>query len=329
MSKNVLLFGADLPPDQKTRVTARHHLDDFSGLDDPAAVPGFDEALARAEGAIGVSMKWDAERLARAPRLKVLSSVSVGVDSYDVDYLSEHGIWLGHTPDVLTDTTADTALALMLATARRVVELAQWVQAGRWQAPIGPDQFSVDVHHKTLGIVGMGRIGAAIARRAALGFSMDVMYHNRSRQPAVEAALGARYADFNMLLGESDFVLAAVPGTAETENLFDAAAFARMQAHAVFINIARGTVVDERALVEALNAGQIRAAGLDVFHGEPVGADHPLVGRSDVVALPHVGSSTHETRYAMARLAVDNLLAALDGDTPPAAYNEAAMRRRV
>ncbi|MES1936793.1 2-hydroxyacid dehydrogenase [Salinisphaera hydrothermalis] len=323
MSSTVLVFSDSLPDDQKARLAERYTLADFSAYDDPSTAPGFDDALARARGAIGVSMRWPAETIERAPHLRVLSSVSVGVDAYDVAALSQRGIALGYTPDVLTDTTADTAMTLLLATARRVVELAEWVRAGQWTAPVGRDQFGVNVHHKRLGIVGMGRIGQAIARRAAFGFGMDVVYHNRSRKPEAEDEIGLRYVEFDELLADSDFVCVVVPGTDDTHHMFDEAAFERMAPHAIFINIARGSVVDENALVAALDAGGIRAAGLDVFQGEPIGADHPLVGRNDVVALPHIGSATFETRYDMARLAVDNLIAGLEGEPMPACYNAA------
>lgn len=327
MPQTVLIFSDSLPDDQKDRLAERYELADFSGYDDPTAAPGFDEALTEADGAIGVYLRWPAETIDRAARLKVLSSVSVGVDNYDVATLSRRGIALGHTPDVLTDTTADTAMTLLLATARRVVELAEWVRAGQWTAPIGRDQFGVNVHHKRLGIVGMGRIGQAIARRAAFGFGMDVVYCNRSRKPEAEAEIGIRRVEFDDLLANSDFVCAVVPGTDETHHLFDDKAFERMAPHAIFINIARGTVVDENALIAALDAGGIRAAGLDVFQDEPIGADHPLVGRNDVVALPHIGSATFETRHAMARLAVDNLIAGLEGEPMPACYNAAEVER--
>lgn len=322
MSKTVLLFSDSLPDDQKNRLLERYTVADFSGYDDPTSAPGFDTALAEAHGAIGVYLPWPAERIERARQLEVLSSVSVGVDNYDVDTLDQRGIALGHTPDVLTDTTADTAITLMLSTARRVVELAEWVRAGQWDAPINREQFGVDVHHKRLGLVGMGRIGAAIARRAAFGFGMDVNYYNRSRKPELEAELGLRYVEFDTLLAESDFVCAVVPGTEQTRHMFDAKAFERMSPNAIFLNIARSSVVDENALVAALDAGGIRAAGLDVFQDEPIGPSHPLVGRQDVVALPHIGSATFDTRHAMARLAVDNLIAGLEGQPMPARYNK-------
>ncbi|GAB3672453.1 2-hydroxyacid dehydrogenase [Salinisphaera aquimarina] len=320
MQKHVLIFSDGLSGAQKGRLAQRYVVHDFSDRDAGADNPDFAAALAQAHGLIGVRMAWSAQQLARAQALEAVSSISVGVDNYDVDYLSTHGITLCHTPDVLTETTADTAFTLMLTSARRAVELANRVRAGEWRAPVGPAEYGVDVHHKRLGIVGMGRIGAAIARRAHFGFGMSVSYHNRSRAPALEAELGAEYVTFDALLEHSDFVCATVPLSAATENLFDAAAFARMKHSAIFINIARGGVVDEAALVAALDNGDIRAAGLDVFRDEPIDGNHPLASRDNVVALPHIGSATFETRAAMADLAVDNLIAALEGDTPAAVF---------
>lgn len=327
MTDTVLLFSDSLPADQKARLAARYHLLDFSGHANPAAAPGFDAALAKAHGAIGVRMRWSAEVIERATRLRALSSVSVGVDNCDVTALTQRGIPLGHTPDVLTETTADTAMALMLATARRVVELDAWVRAGHWQAPVGPAQFGVNVHHQCLGIVGMGRIGQAIARRAALGFGMNILYYNRSRKPDIEAETGARQTELAQLLASADFICAVLPATPETRHLFDADTFRQMQSHAIFINIARGAIMDETALVTALENNHIRAAGLDVFEHEPIPPDNPLLKRNDVVTLPHIGSATKQTRHDMARLAVDNLIAGLEGRPMPACYNASALGR--
>jgi len=318
--KEIVIFSPGLDAAHISRLGERHVVHDFSDSESPFDDADFNAALANAHGLIGVRQRWDAERLALAPKLEAVSSISVGVDNYDVDTMQARGITLCHSPDVLTETTADTAFALILATARRVVELANRVRDGQWHQPIGPAEFGVDVHHKRLGIVGMGRIGAAIARRAHFGFAMPVAYHNRSRAPELEAELDADYLDFDALLATSDFIVSTVPLSPATENLFDDHAFAQMKPGAIFINIARGAVVDETALVAALDRGHLRAAGLDVFRGEPISADNPLAGRDDIVALPHIGSATVETRAAMADLAVDNLLAALAGETPPAVF---------
>ncbi|MEK6347525.1 MAG: D-glycerate dehydrogenase [Burkholderia sp.] len=270
-------------------------------------------ALADADGAIGASLPVTAKMLDGAPKLRAWSTISVGYDQFDVADLTRRGIVLAHTPDVLTESTADTVFALILASARRVVELADYVRAGEWTKSIGEPLFGTDVQGKTLGIVGLGRIGAAVARRAALGFRMRVQYTNRSPHAEAEAQFGARRVPLDELLATSDFVCLQVPLTDATRHLIGAPELAKMKPNAILINAARGPVVDEAALIEALRAGTIRGAGLDVFEREPVAADSPLLRMKNVVALPHIGSATAETRHAMARNAAENLIGALDG----------------
>ncbi|PPK40025.1 bifunctional glyoxylate/hydroxypyruvate reductase B [Pseudomonas laurylsulfatiphila] len=284
------------------------------------------DALPRAHGLLGASLKLDAELLDLAPDLQAIASVSVGVDNYDIDYLTERRILLSNTPDVLTETTADTGFALILATARRVVELANLVRAGQWNRNIGPAHFGSDVHGKTLGIIGMGRIGEALAQRGHFGFGMPVIYHSQSPKPAVEQRFDAHYRSLPELLQQADFVCLTLPLTAATQGLIGAEQFALMRPETIFINISRGKVVDEAALIEALRTGRIRAAGLDVFDHEPLNQDSPLLQLNNVVATPHIGSATHETREAMARCAVDNLLAALAGERPANLVNALAWK---
>ncbi len=296
-------------------------------IEDPKGPDGMArlrDALPRAEGLLGASLKLDAQLLDLAPKLKAVSSVSVGVDNYDIDYLTRRGILLSNTPDVLTETTADTGFALIMATARRVVELANMVRNGQWAQNIGPQHFGTDVHGKKLGIIGMGRIGEAVAQRGHFGFGMPVIYHSHSRKPAVESRFNAHYRSFEALLQEADFVCLTLPLTSETEGLIGAKQFALMRPETIFINIARGKVVDEQAMIQALRNGQIRAAGLDVFEREPLSADSPLLQLDNVVATPHMGSATHETREAMACCAVDNLLTALAGERPANLVNTTA-----
>jgi len=282
----------------------------------PQGLAQLREALPRAHGLLGASLKLDAELLDLAPNLQAIASVSVGVDNYDIDYLTDRRILLSNTPDVLTETTADTGFALILATARRVVELANMVRNGQWKSNIGPVHFGTDVHGKTLGIIGMGRIGEALAQRGHFGFGMPVIYHSHSPKPAVEQRFNAQYRSLTELLQQADFICLTLPLTAETEGLIGAEEFALMRPESIFINISRGKVVDEAALIEALRSGQIRGAGLDVFEREPLDPDSPLMALNNVVATPHMGSATHETREAMARCAVDNLLMALAGERP-------------
>ncbi|MFT0870082.1 2-hydroxyacid dehydrogenase [Pseudomonas sp. CAM1A] len=285
-------------------------------------------ALPGAHGLLGASLRLDRALLDLAPQLEVISSVSVGVDNYDVAALDQRGVLLTNTPDVLTETTADTGFALILACARRVVELDGWIRAGHWRAGIGPAQFGCDVQGKTLGIVGMGRIGEALARRAHAGFGMRVLYHTRSPRPAVEARFGAGYRSLDALLAESDFVCLCLPLTGATQNLIGARELALMKPSAILVNISRGRVLDEAALLQALAARRIRGAGLDVFVQEPLALDSPLLQLDNLVVTPHIGSATLETREAMARCAVDNLLAALAGERPANLVNPVAWERR-
>ncbi|MHB0777234.1 2-hydroxyacid dehydrogenase [Halomonas sp. WWR20] len=320
MQKRIVAFRR-LNEQQLAQLREQFHVDYFpslSGADDP----GFRDALAEAHGLVGASLKVTPELLDAAPHLEAIASISVGYDNYPVDELTRRHILLCNTPDVLTETTADTGFSLIMATARRIVELAEFVKRGDWQESIGEAQFGGDVHGKTLGMVGFGRIGAAVARRGALGFGMRVLYSNASPKPELEAELGARRCELDELLEQADFVCVTVPLTAETTHLFGAEQFSRMQKSAIFINIARGKVVDEAALIAALEAGEIRAAGLDVFEQEPLPADSPLLHMANVVALPHIGSATHETRTAMAQRAVDNITLALNGERPLSLVNE-------
>ncbi|MGO1534276.1 MAG: 2-hydroxyacid dehydrogenase [Halomonas sp.] len=289
-----------------------------TALNDPAN----HALLAKANGIIGSGLAITPELLDAAPNLTAIATISVGYDNIPVNELTQRGIMLCNTPDVLTETTADTGFTLIMTTARRAVELAEWIKAGEWQGSIGPALFGSDVHGKTLGMVGFGRIGQAVARRGALGFGMKVLYSKASPKPELENELGAERRELNELLNEADFVCVTVPLTAETEHLIGAHQFALMKTSAIFINIARGKVVDENALIHALENGVIKAAGLDVFAQEPLPASSPLTQMSNVVALPHIGSATHETRDAMAQRAVDNIRLALQGERPISLVNE-------
>ncbi len=223
---------------------------------------------------------------------------------------------------MLTETTADTVFSLIIAASRRLVELANLVREGRWKANIGEDQFGWDVHGKTLGILGFGRIGQALARRAALGFDMPVLYHDRSPVEVPALAGRASYVAFDELLQRADIVAVVLPLTEQTRGLMGPREFARMKQGAIFVNGARGAIVQEPALLHALDSGHLRAAALDVFAIEPLPLQSPLRTHPKVTCLPHIGSATHETRHAMAQLATTNLLQALAGQRPPAVYEQ-------
>ena len=247
----------------------------------------------------------DAELLDAAPRLRAVSVFAVGVDNVDLDAATRRGIQVGHTPGVLTETTADLAFALLLAAARRLGEGERAVRAGRWPVWSPGAYLGEEVHGATLGIVGMGRIGGAVARRAE-GFEMDVLHSSRSGGIPLDE-----------LLERSDFVSLHVPLTAETHGLIGGPELERMKPTAVLVNSARGELVDTEALVEALRAGAIAAAGLDVTDPEPLPAGHPLLALDNAVITPHIGSASRRTRELMADMAVDNLLAALREERMP------------
>jgi glyoxylate reductase len=281
---------------------------------------------AQADGVLTLlSDRIDAEFLEAAPRCRVVANTAVGYDNANVPEMTRRGVLLTHTPGVLTDTTADLAWALMLAAGRRLVEGQKLIEAGQWNHWSPMFMVGQDIAGATLGIVGAGRIGSAVARRA-VGFDMRVLYHNRRPAPEVEAQTGAQYRALDELLREADFIVVAVPLTPETLGLFGAREFALMKPTAVFVNIARGPIVKELELAEALKAGRPWAAGLDVFEKEPIGADHPLLALPNVVAVPHIGSASVATRVRMATTAATNLVKALTGQPVPNPVNPEVLR---
>ena len=324
MKPSIILYKA-LPDDLKRRLEEHFTVTQVANLR-PETVEQHADAFASAEGLLGSSEKVDASLLAKMPKLRAASTISVGYDTFDVDALNAKNILLMHTPTVLTETVADTIMALVLSSARRVVEVAERVKKGEWTKSIGPDWFGVDVHHKTLGIVGMGRIGLALAQRAHFGFGMPILYNARRQHQEAENRFQARYCDLDTLLKESDYVVLVLPYTQETHHLINAEKFAIMKSSAIFVNAGRGPVVDEEALIAALKHGEIHAAGLDVFEKEPLPVDSPLLALPNVVALPHIGSATHETRYGMAACAVDNLIDALNGNVEKNCVNPQVMK---
>lgn len=262
-----------------------------------------------------LSDRIDAEILDAAPRLKVISAYAVGTDNIDMAAATDKGVCVCNTPGILTDATADLTWALLLAAARRIVESDVLVRAGQWKS-WGPRlMLGQPVGGRTLGIIGMGRIGRAVARRA-VGFDMSILYHARQPDPEAEERTGARFVDMDTLLAESDFVSIHTPLTPDTRGLLGAEAFARMKPSAVLINTARGAVVDQDALTDALRERRIFAAGLDVFREEPISQDDPLLKLPNVVALPHIGSADIPTRQDMARMAAEAILDVMSGRMP-------------
>ncbi len=278
--------------------------------------------LASVVGAlVAGSERIDASALANAKNLKVVANISVGYNNFDVPAMTAAGVMATNTPDVLTDTTADFGFALLMATARRITESEHWVRNGHWDKwSIVNNPLGMDLHHSTIGIIGMGRIGHGIAKRA-LGFDMNVIYHNRSRlSESDEKACGAKYVSKEELLKTADHVVLVLPYTAENHHTIGAKEIALMKPTATLINIARGGIVDDAALAQALKENKIFAAGLDVFEGEP-SVHSELLQLSNVVLAPHIASATEKTRRAMVDLAIDNLRTALAGKKPPSLIN--------
>jgi glyoxylate reductase len=272
------------------------------------------EKAALAEGLLAtLNDRIDAELLQKGTRLRVVSNFAVGFNNIDVAAASELGIAVGNTPEVLTDATADFAFCLMIAAARRLIEGERAIHDGKWQTwePMG--YIGVDLIEKTIGIVGMGRIGFALAKRCHFGWGMRVIYTDVYENKAAEKELGAERVDLDVLLAESDFVSVHTNLTEETRGLFNATAFRKMKRSAVFVNTARGPLVVEKDLYEALRSGVIFAAGLDVTNPEPMSPDHPLLTLPNAVIAPHIASATRKSRNQMAEIAADNLLAGLDG----------------
>ncbi len=275
------------------------------------------EALANADAAIVLlTDRIDASLLDRAPRLQVVANVAVGYDNIDVEAAAARGVWVTNTPGVLHETTADFAFALLLAAARRVTASERAARAGGWKTWSPTAFLGPDVHGAVLGIVGLGQIGTAVARRAR-GFSMRVLYTSRTRKPALEEELGIEWRTLDGLLSESDFVSLHVPLTPETHGLIGFEQLQRVKPGTILVNTARGPVVDHQALVEALRTGKLGGAALDVTDPEPLPLDHPLWSFDNVVITPHIASASERTRARMAEMAAENVLAVLAGREPP------------
>lgn len=273
-----------------------------------------------------LSDKIDAEVFDAAPRLKIVAQMAVGFDNIDVQEATKRGIYVTNTPEVLTDTTADFAWALLMAIARHVVEADKYVRTGQWKVGWHPSMMQGrDIHGATIGIVGAGRIGFAVAKRAA-GFNMKILFYDVVPRPEMEKELGAKKVDLDMLFRESDFVSIHVPLMKETFHLVNAEKLKLMKKTAYLINNSRGPVVDEKALYEALKEGRIAGAGLDVFEQEPMPLDNPLLKLDNIVVAPHISSATYETRSKMAEMVAENLITFFEGRKPPNLVNLDVMK---
>jgi glyoxylate reductase len=291
----------------------------------PGELPPPPEALAAALARSDAVMTMVVDRitpamLAAAPRLRIVANMAVGYDNIDPAAAADAGVWVTNTPGVLAETTADLAFALLLAAARRVVEADRDTRAGGWKTWSPTAFLGTDLFGATLGIVGLGEIGEAVARRAR-GFRMRILYHSRTRKPALEADLGLEFRDLHSLLADSDFVSLHTPLTPQTRHLLGPAAFAAMKPGAILVNTARGGIVDQDALVEALRSGSLGGAALDVTDPEPLPLSHPLYSFPNVIITPHIGSASRATRARMAEMAAANILAVLAGSEPPNPVN--------
>ena len=275
-----------------------------------------------------LSDKIDLEVFDAAPKLKIVAQMAVGFDNIDMKEATKRGIYVTNTPEVLTDTTADFAWALLMAVARRVVEADKYVRTGQWKVSWHPTMMQGrDVYDATIGIVGAGRIGFAVARRAK-GFNMKILYYDVIPRPEIEKEFGAKHVDLDTIFRESDFVSIHVPLMKETYHLVNEEKLKLMKKTAYLINNSRGPVVDEKALYEALKAGRIAGAGLDVFEQEPTPLDNPLLKLDNVVVAPHISSASYETRSRMAEMVAENLVAFFEGRTPPNLVNSEVLKVR-
>jgi glyoxylate reductase len=290
--------------------------------------PNREQIIEQAHDCVGIvtllSDPIDAETISLLPNLKVIAQYAVGFDNIDVNEATERGIIVTNTPGVLTETTADLTWSLIMSAARRIVEADLYVREGKWNVAWGPELLlGIDIHGATLGIIGMGRIGQAVARRAQ-GFNMRVLYHSRSHNEetrAIEDLLGAQSTDLDTLLRESNIVSIHVPLTTETHHLIGERELALMKEGSILVNTSRGQVIDQDALIKALSSGPLGAAGLDVFREEPISKDNPLLKLSNTVLVPHIGSASKNTRTIMAIMCAKNIIAALNDEKPPNIVN--------
>jgi lactate dehydrogenase-like 2-hydroxyacid dehydrogenase len=283
-----------------------------------------EKSIAEVEGVLGTD-RWTAALMDKAPRLRIIALTAVGFDSVDLAAATERGILVTNTAGSLTETVADLTLALILAAARRICEMDRWVRAGAWKS-LGLTPMGWDVHHATLGILGLGRIGTAVAHRAR-AFHMPVLYHDTVRREDLERQHGYRFVDMDTLFREADFITLHTALSPETKGLIGESALAKMKPTAYLINTSRGAVVDEAALIRALQEKRLAGAALDVFAQEPIAPENPLLKMENVVLLPHIGSATEATRQAMVDLAADNILAVLQGKPPLTPVNPEVLSR--
>lgn len=316
MGKPIIYITRQIPTQLLEPYKAHFQFEMWEKEDTPVPEAILYEEVKRADGMMCLlTEKIDKAFLEHASHLKVIANMAVGYDNIDVKTANAKEITITNTPDVLTETTADLTFTLLLTTARRIIEASHYIYEDKWDVWSPFMLAGSDVHAKKIGIIGMGRIGEAVGRRAK-GFGMEILYHNRSRNERIENELGATYGSFEDVIKEADFVVSLLPLTAGTEDTFNEATFAQMKPSAIFINASRGGVVDEQALYEALKNQVIRAAGLDVFKKEPIDSTHPLATLPNAVLLPHIGSASVQTREKMIQLCLDNISRVFHAEAP-------------
>jgi glyoxylate reductase len=310
----------DFFPDVLERLRGLHDFKVWQGVEEMPVAKLLRE-VPTIEGLLTCANHVTPEVFAAAPRLRVISNMGDGCDNIDLAEATRRGIPVGHTPHVLTETTADLAMGLLIAAARRIVEGEKFARDGRWKAHAHLELPGVDVNNKTLGIIGLGHIGTHIAKRAR-AFNMRVLYYSRSRKPETESLLNVEFrSNLHDMLAESDFVVIVVPLTNDTRNMFGAAEFAAMKPTAILVNVARGPIVDDAALYEALKKGRILRAALDVTSVEPLPLNSPLFTLDNIIIMPHIGSAVVETRRKMWTMAVEQFLMGLRGERMPNCIN--------
>lgn len=314
--KKTVYVTRKIPDDALQMLTSRFHVRMWEKEETPVPRSVLEEEIQEVDGLFCLlTEEIDEDLLKKAENLKIISNMAVGYNNIDVEAATKRKIMVTNTPGVLTETTADLTFALLMATARRIVEASDYLRKNKWKTWSPMQLTGQDVYGATLGIIGMGRIGEAVARRAK-GFNMNILYHNRNRKKDAEDELKVTYKEKEALLKESDFVVLLTPYTEETHYLIDEKELALMKKSAILINSARGGIVNETALYNALVNGEIWAAGLDVFEKEPVDLNHPLLTLPNVVTLPHIGSASKATRMKMAIMAAEHIVQALHGETP-------------
>lgn len=314
MSKPKAVIAYPVP--QEVVEFVREHCDlkvlDFSK---PVNLETIKDEISDAEGMVILGLRIDDQLLDHAPKLKVTSNITVGYNNCDLEAMKKRNVLCTHSPGVLDETVADFVMGLLVSAARRLPELDTFTKDGRWVKGDMSELFGRDVHHSTLGIIGMGRIGEAVARRAKFGFEMDVIYYNRSRKEIVEKELGITYKPMDELLAEADFLVTLTPLTAETTHLIGEREFGLMKEGSFIINASRGPVIDEEALIKALQSGKLAGAGLDVFEKEPLPKDSPLLSMKNVVTTPHIAAGTHQTMANLAWTAARSMVEVLETGT--------------